>query len=553
MKYQFIAAVILLLLGKLSFAQGENNIWASGRYAGLDFNSGTPVFFPSQSVTGEGCATICDADGSLLFYSNGTQVWNKNHTVMPNGDSLLGNKGGWTTSGSATQGVTIVPFVADTNKYFIFTLDCNENISPEFANGYLRYSVVDMSLNNGLGDVLPGKKNIVVDSGMSEKMCVAKGSNCFFWLITHKYGTNEFKCFKITDAIVSAVSSYTSSLVTLYPRTYINGEMKISPDHKYIATTAGENNHGFEIELYSFDNKTGKVSEPYSLYTLSVQTFLYGLSFSPDGSKLYFGGQGSMNPDIPLYQIDLSLLPDVPAVRNSRVSVGEGTWGGMRMGPDGKIYITAHNSNNLHYVNKPNEKGKACEVMPLNFVIPDSVDFTMSFGSEVFSRSSLFPENGMVSDSFICKTQWQSRITLNAREGYDSYVWSNGSNGKSVNVTATGTYMVRAQNDCGIVTDTFHVYDFCDGCGYAPTAFTPNHDGRNDVFRIVGNISELVKLMIYDRWGNEVFYTTDINKEWDGTYKGKPCENGVYYYMFIVKCQGLDGMYIKKGDITLLR
>ena len=73
-------------------AQKRTNIWYFGRNAGLDFSTGSPKFITDgQIYTSEGVASICDQNGNLLFYTEGTQIWNKNHAVMPNGSGLFGN------------------------------------------------------------------------------------------------------------------------------------------------------------------------------------------------------------------------------------------------------------------------------------------------------------------------------------------------------------------------------------------------------------------------------------------------------------------------------
>lgn len=85
-----------------------------------------------------------------------------------------------------------------------------------------------------------------------------------------------------------------------------------------------------------------------------------------------------------------------------------------------------------------------------------------------------------------------------------------------------------------------------------PNAFTPNGDGLNDCFgvKFLGAISNL-KLSVYDRWGNRVFYTTNPNQCWDGTYKGKEVGSGVFIYQ--VSATTLCGDIVKKGTVTLIR
>jgi gliding motility-associated-like protein len=87
---------------------------------------------------------------------------------------------------------------------------------------------------------------------------------------------------------------------------------------------------------------------------------------------------------------------------------------------------------------------------------------------------------------------------------------------------------------------------------YLPTIFSPNHDGCNDMFYVRSPDIQEMDLLIFDRWGEVVFHTGDINEGWDGTYKGRDCDPAVYAYM--VKALFLNGNeVIKKGTFTLLR
>ena len=76
--------ILLIIWGfipVLSFSQNEAAIWYFGSNAGLDFSGGTPVAITDgQITTSEGCSTISDQNGHLLFYTDGVDVWNKNHT-----------------------------------------------------------------------------------------------------------------------------------------------------------------------------------------------------------------------------------------------------------------------------------------------------------------------------------------------------------------------------------------------------------------------------------------------------------------------------------------
>ena len=82
MKKTLILSFLFCL--NLVFSQGEANIWYFGGNAGLDFNSGSPVALTgSQMSTEEGCSTISNSSGQLLFYTDGITVWDRNHNIIP--------------------------------------------------------------------------------------------------------------------------------------------------------------------------------------------------------------------------------------------------------------------------------------------------------------------------------------------------------------------------------------------------------------------------------------------------------------------------------------
>jgi gliding motility-associated-like protein len=85
-----------------------------------------------------------------------------------------------------------------------------------------------------------------------------------------------------------------------------------------------------------------------------------------------------------------------------------------------------------------------------------------------------------------------------------------------------------------------------------PNAFSPNGDGKNDILYVRGEVVREVSFKVYDRWGEKVFETSDLTKGWDGTFRGQPCEPGVYDYHLQVTCLGMK-RYFKKGNVTLLR
>jgi gliding motility-associated-like protein len=147
-------------------------------------------------------------------------------------------------------------------------------------------------------------------------------------------------------------------------------------------------------------------------------------------------------------------------------------------------------------------------------------------------------------------------MTLHATGGFSSYSWmgnSSDDNLSSFVISKPGDYWVSVSNFCGYKADTIHVFDNCDFPIYMPTAFTPNNDGRNDVYRVPpGNNNRMIRLTIFNRWGQMLFSTTDKSKGWDGTKKGEPQATDVYVYY--LEMQGITGRkFSQKGTFALIR
>ena len=103
------------------YAQKQANIWYFGENAGIDFNFSPPqALTDGQLNTLEGCSSFADANGDLLFYSDGITVYNKNHTIMNYTDGTLGNN--LLGDPSATQSGMIIPKPLSNDIYYLFTV-----------------------------------------------------------------------------------------------------------------------------------------------------------------------------------------------------------------------------------------------------------------------------------------------------------------------------------------------------------------------------------------------------------------------------------------------
>ncbi|HWV65822.1 gliding motility-associated C-terminal domain-containing protein, partial [Chitinophaga sp.] len=156
-------------------------------------------------------------------------------------------------------------------------------------------------------------------------------------------------------------------------------------------------------------------------------------------------------------------------------------------------------------------------------------------------------------DTTLCKGE---TLLLRAEGGGITGVrWDNGSGGPSLTVTNGGTYTVTVFNDCGSATDDITVgFVECEPKPTLPNAFSPNGDGRNDVFRPVvrGQMFEY-ELRIFNRWGELIFMSSDNHKGWDGKYKGVPVDVGTYVWWLSYKKVAGGSSNVLKGEVTVIR
>ncbi|SDX27482.1 gliding motility-associated C-terminal domain-containing protein [Lutibacter oricola] len=378
-----LVLILFILFSSLSYSQGEANFWYFGLNAGIDFNGGTPSPINGSLSTNEGCSSFSDKDGNLLFYSDGTTVWDRTNNVMPNGSGLLG-------SSSSTQSAIIVPHPGNTDVFYIFTVGANFTGSNPGLNAY----TVDMTLNGGLGDVFGAAINLSDgrDNDWTEKVTSVKGADCnSYWIIS--LVDNSFYSYKVdtTGLINTPVISNVN-----YNTVDNRGYLKVSPDGTKIACATFNANNSDQaregrLHLYSFNDATGVVSnDAIGLITdARADGEPYGVEFSPNSTKLYTSVFTGTNNTI--YQFDLTNT-DIPAsktVINSKV----GYRGALQLAPNGKIYATVpvdyyNGTNFLDAINVPDALGTAC-----NFE-NDALDLNGSFamqGLPPFIASILIP------------------------------------------------------------------------------------------------------------------------------------------------------------------
>ena len=443
-KIYLLPLFLTLFLAPNAFGQyctNPNMVWAFGFHGGVNFTTGTPVAFSSPLSTLEGCAAVSDLAGNPLFFTDGKNVYDRTGTIMPHGTSIVS----YATVNDAAQGAQIVPIVG-TSMYYIFSGD-------NYTIGHRAYTIVDMSLNGGLGDVMTAYEGIAMGIGFSENMTEVAGNNCDVWLIVHRRDSAVFWLYNITASgitgpVVSSVGTFAN---------YHAGVIKVSPNRQKIVVQNCEGLNG--SELYDFDPTTGIVSNCRVLNFFSG----YGAEFSPDNTKLYTGGLYATS----IYQYDIS-LPTTAAILASQTVVGTTSNGGdMRLAPNGKIYITKNGVGFLDCINSPNLAGPACGFAFNAVALAAATHGELGLPNMVYSVA---PADTVLvhHDTMLCIptgglcTISAHDTNIGAASGgcvVPTYLWDDGiTTTHSRVVSATGNYWVRIYNGCGMVVDTIHVH-----------------------------------------------------------------------------------------------
>jgi hypothetical protein len=362
---------ILLLLPVATSAQHEADKWYFGINAGLDFFTGSPVaIYGGALATNEGCATISDVNGTLLFYTDGVTVWNRNHQVMPNGTGLMGGI-------SSTQSSICIPLPGSTNIYYLFTVD--EIGGP---NGF-RYSIVDMSLDGGNGDIDTAAKNVYLLSDVTEKLTAMKQAGGDYRIAVHLWGSDAFVVYQLTAAGLQAAPVVSNTGIvhntSVIQNTY--GAMKFSPCGDKIAAAISYQD---TVEIFDFGENTGIVS---NAITIPVGYHVYGIEYSRNGDLLYVS---TYDPLGTLVQYDLTSGNAATIIASKTIISSTPDIYSLQIANDGRIYTTVPWLPFLGVINNPNVQGTGCNYVDngVNLDPQQTGLVTSSLGLPAFIQSA---------------------------------------------------------------------------------------------------------------------------------------------------------------------
>ncbi|MBK7913915.1 MAG: hypothetical protein IPJ80_10500 [Saprospiraceae bacterium] len=316
-------------------------------------------------------SSMSDFDGSLLYYSNGCSVINRNQQTLINGNAL--NPGNlfdkWCTGNNGyyvlLQSIINLPFINNNDKFGMFHLggiEIKGLLNARINACY--YSEIDIAAENGRGVLLRKNIPIITDTLGGFIKAVKHSDGQSWWIIAVGRNTNIYYRIKFFDGQIEG--PYEQLVEDTCKNPNNTGQAVFSPDGSMYAHF----DPWTGLIIYDFDRGTGllKKREKIDFWYNPNSDFYYGgLSFSPNGRFLYLSTEKIM------YQFDLTQTP----IKNSR-TILDSIDGSMspylitflyhELAPDGKIYISSGNSVNLWgVINQPDEKGFACDFKQHNF------------------------------------------------------------------------------------------------------------------------------------------------------------------------------------------
>lgn len=327
----------------LSEPEPPSSQWYFGERAGIDFTNGAQAILDDNVMSSpEGCASISDLNGDLLFYTNGSTVWNKEHDVMVGGSGIGGDS-------TAVQSALIIPFAGDDTFFYIFT---TEEVYGDDTY-QLKYSVIDIKEDTARGMVI--KKGVPLVSRSSERVTSTGFESPL--LLAHEFGNNNFRIYQIDNRGISSANH--SSIGAPHDRTNPlsnRGSMKFAPDLSNISVLIpGDQN---QLEILDYNLFTGAIQNPrlINLQEPGPALEAYGLEYSQSGEKLYVSISGSP-AKILQYDLD-SLNADNAAseIENTKEIIAQSAtldYGALQAGPDGVIYIAIDNNASVGSILNP--------------------------------------------------------------------------------------------------------------------------------------------------------------------------------------------------------
>ena len=368
-----IFALLFLSIKAYSQPNKRTNNWYYRSDSGLNFNSGSPVQISDwtcSGVTWASISTMSDTNGNLLFFTDAYHIWNKEYEIMYDYHPIF-----WTPG---HQAALAVPKPGSDNLFYIFTAKF-----IEYPHVPMFYYVIDMSANNGLGEVIETDTLYAGWDASSVVTGTYLKNKKDYWILTREIEEEKYAAFLVTENGVDP--NPVLSPAPPRPEDSNMGNMKISYDKKYVITSfLGGAADKSIVEINKFDNKTGNIEFLYSFKSIDILPtpgiLAYksnDLEFSPCSKYLYLGIH-KYPPELftYVYQFDMQHIEDSALFVDSKILIGDAQGGNLQLAPDGKIYCFMCETytyypytNWVGVIHDPGKPGAACNYEADHFFI----------------------------------------------------------------------------------------------------------------------------------------------------------------------------------------
>lgn len=574
----------------------------------VSFSAAGPVL--AGAAKREGVGAFSDAQGNLLFYTNGVNVYDRLNRLLPGGQYLSDRYYAPNAGGALAVRVAIHPVPNKIDRFYLFYFKRDNTrplVSPN-ALGILNYAIVDMQANGGYGAVVQ-RDVALLATNLPKLTIVRHPNNTDCWVVTQGSPNRGFQVFRVSAAGVSPQPIVSLAGEAAYANSWL---LTASPDGQQLVSEGnrpltGANNgpiveHG--LYLYDFDNITGQVSHerliwrpaPWDLmrtpldiyYRAYSPRFFEGASFSPD-SRLLYTVENRVTQDVPTggvhYELGTDLVqydamqPDAASLQQSRqvltqnltfsqAGVYIGRFAGLQLASNGTLWthdwleLNSVQPFNVCYgpkamteIAQPNRRGLACDLrlqaFPLTPNIVDPGILPNVVTNMLFAPTAL-----------LAKIDCDSvRLWANSQQTRPPGRWSFDDPGSGAANTVVGYYVahrfasggrhrVALTYPDGLVLTRELDVPAGDADFSDANIITPNGDGLNDVFRPVrtGELSSTARLRVFSRWGRLVHEAAGAAPAWPAEGQAE----GVYYWLLAyTDCTGQPRQ--RKGTITVVR
>ncbi len=465
---RLLFCVLIICFQQSAFSQKEwSNWYYDGKYL-LTFKNGYPEnvtnfitnpppvppynnMFHFSYWGKQGISYSNPVSGDMKFIISNRVGYGYDFNSFPNDTFIL-------SCPPAQQSYHIIPFNNNPNKFYVVQfqsavadLTAREmGLQVRCPNAVgLAYSIVDLSLNGGVGDFT--SVNNVITRSLTEQIATIKHANGRdVWIVVHPYNSAEYRAYLVSSlGIQPSVTSTIGAMINTGSQS-ASGMLSASHDGKLLAGYRSISYNPVtesDIELFDFDNATGVLS---NYRTMPSEGHINKLCFSPDNTKLYAAGFDDNYRSTIIYQWDFN-ISNVSASRTTIANIQSTYIRDMQLAPDGKIYLNNYrdyDANGITYTylssiqcpNLPqyasNFKLKAFQLLygaAFPFLINDFLNEAPVVPTPSFSIGN---------DTIVCF----GTLTISAPLGWESYQWNTGETTRNITVTKAGTYYVLTGN-----------------------------------------------------------------------------------------------------------